>query len=336
MLKEPSTKAVWRDPFPFAEQIRNLIVEKTALHGGWLEQQERHLQRTHRTVRELPRLISLTFLFHKGCTRYSIPILDYSSLMSLRRLNIRGDAQFGGHEEDEIGNTPCGVSQSVTDVSFHGRIWMISPHVWLSNFASTVRRLELTGVRTAKCVADLIFPELETLEYHWCSTQLLKGAQFPSLKYYAESLELGPNFTTDKGCRTPLFAVQGYVDQLRLLVLRGEYCQEHRDTRPLLNIGEVIARIQSAKDNGSLKAAFIEGSFSTPLQREPWLKYLGPIDYDHVQHRAEVRLSILKEVDPKCRFSETRSNAKTHLGAMKSWIDYQAWYGTILNDFRNI
>ena len=65
------------------------------------------------------------------------------------------------------------------------------PHNWLSTFASTVRRLELTGVGSSYYVTNLIFPELETLEYHWCSPQILKGAQFPSLKYYAESLQAG-------------------------------------------------------------------------------------------------------------------------------------------------
>jgi hypothetical protein len=260
------------------------------------------------TVKELPRLASLAFLFHVGSENDSTPYLDYSSLGSLKSLIVRGSAAFGGYGDDELDNTPLGIAKAVTDVSFQGSIWMKSPHIWLSSFASTVRRLELTGVRTSQHVVNIVLPELKILEYHWCSPQLLNGCQFPSLEYYAESIELGLDYT-------PLSVVRGHVGQLRIIVLRGEYSEYYRGTRSLLNIDEAITQISSAKKNGPLRAAFIEGSFVLPSAKmEPWLRCLGPIDYRQVEDRARARISALKEVDPKCRFAETRSNGMTHLG----------------------
>jgi hypothetical protein len=205
----------------------------------------------------------------------------------------------------------------MTDISFHGNIWMRSPRIWLSSFASTVRRLELTRVYTkSKAVKDLVFPELETLEFHWCPPRLLKGAQFPSLKYYSESIELG--WEEGDYCTTALAVVRAHMDQLRIIVLRGEYSHQfHRlcGPGPLLNIDQVIASIRSAKRKGSLRSAFIEGSFAlSSAQTEPWLRFLGPMDFDDVEGRSKARMSILKEVDPECRFRETRSNGIAYLG----------------------
>jgi hypothetical protein len=73
------------------------------------------------------------------------------------------------------------------------------------------------GYTKSKAVKDLVFPELETLEFHWCPPRLLKGAQFPSLKYYSESIELG--WEEGDYCTTALAVVRAHMDQLRIIVL---------------------------------------------------------------------------------------------------------------------
>ena len=308
-------------------QIRRLIVERRSFGWDQPDQDERHWQQNLSTVKELPRLTSLTLLFHIDSENDSTPYWDYTSLDSLSSLIVRGCANFGGYREDDLDNTPRGIAKALTNVSIQGSIWIKSPHIWLSSFASTVRRLELTEVRTSKHVTNVIFPELKTLEYHWCSPQLLKGAQFPSLKYYAESIELGPDYTADQHCRTPLSVIRGHVDQLRTIALRGEYSEYYRGARTLLNIDEVLTAINTAKGNGSLRAAFIEGSFALPSAQTPtWLRYLGPIDYRDVEDRSKIRMSILKEVDPECQFTETRTNQMTHLGGVVGGIPWDACY----------
>jgi hypothetical protein len=234
----------------------------------------------------------------------------------LKSLVVRGDAQFGGYYEDDLDNVPRGIAQAVTDVSFQGQTWMKSPQIWLSSIRLTVRRLDLTGIRTSKCVGDVVFPQLEILEHHWCSRQLLKGVQLPSLKYYSESIELGPRYGED---RAPLSIIQGYFNQLRVIILRGDYSEYWGGTRALLNIDGITTQMELAKTSGSLKFAFIEGSFVLPSPGMfPWLRCLGPIDYGCVKDRSNARLSLLKDVDQKRRFSETRSDKMTHLGAQVS------------------